>query len=100
MYTITEERADELMLMELTVRRETEAINASLSGDERWQENLRVVDELIDVQMDEGIVATLRRMQDMSATYRETGDRKWMSVVLMLRTLESVADMIIRGIER
>lgn len=100
MYEITEERADELMLMELTVRREVEAINASRAEEDKWQEHLRVVDELIDVHMDEGIVATHMKMQDMSAKYRQTGERRWQSVVLMLRTLESIADMLIRGIER
>ena len=99
MYEITEERADELMLMELTVRRETEMINASRSEDEKWQEHVKVVDELIDVQLDEGIVATYCKIRDLSARYRETGERRWTSVVLMLRTLESVADMLIRGIE-
>ena len=99
MYEITEERADELMLMELTVRREVEAINASRAEDGKWQEHVKVVDELIDVQLDEGIFATTRKMKDMSARYRQTGDRRWISVVLMLRTLESIAEILIRGIE-
>lgn len=102
MYTITEERANELMLMELTVRLECEKINASLGGNghDVWQKHVDVASELVDVQMDEGIVATFCKIQDMSARYREKGDRTGLSVVLMLRTLGSIADMLVRGIER
>ena len=100
MYEITEERADELMLMELTVRREVQAINASRAENPMWQEHVRVVDELIDTQLDGGIVATCLKIQDLSARYRERGNREKTSVLMMLRTLEGIADMLCRGIER
>ena len=100
MYTITEERADELMLMELTVRREMETILASRSDDEMSWERVRLMDELIDTQMDEGVVATYLKMRDLSARYRERGDRKGLSLALTIKTHEVVADALCRGIER
>jgi hypothetical protein len=98
MYTITEERANELMLMQLTVRRETDMILADRADDDKWYENVRVLDELIDTQMDYGILETYAKAKSISTHIRERGERKT-HVILMLKAMECIADSLIRGIE-
>lgn len=99
MYTITKERADELMLMHLTARREYEYIMCN--HDEYSSERLEVLDEFIDVLMNEGIETLHLEMGQRALSLDEDGGdrRRNLSVKLMLRGLMSMSDAFTSAIE-
>ena len=98
MYTITKDRANELMLMHLTARREQERImldrNVAYAS-----ERLEVLDRLIDVLMDEGIEAMRLEMDEQYLLLDKDGDsRRKISIKVTLRVLMSMSSDFISAI--